>query len=120
MSMNLKSGFISLKTLVIIILVLVILGMMGVNVEQDIAGNEEVQNNVSYVWTGVKNFWNRYLAGPASYLWNDVFVGLIWESFIVNMQSLRSGQSPSNFELQGDLPYPSIPEIIDNYNINNN
>lgn len=113
--MNLQSGFISLKTLVIIILILVILGMMGINVEEDIAGNEEVQNNVSYVWSGVVSVWNNYLIGPASYLWNDVFVGLIWEGFIVNMQALRDGQSPTNFELQSNLPYPSVPEIIDNY-----
>jgi hypothetical protein len=113
--MNFESGFINLKTLVIIILILVGLGMLGVNVEEDIAGNEEVRSNVSYVWSGVVNFWNNYLAGPASYLWNDIFVGLIWESFIVNMQALTNGESPTNFELQGNLPYPSIPEMIDNY-----
>jgi len=113
--MNLQAGFISLKTLVIIILILVALGMFGVNVEEDIAGNEDVRHNVSYVWTGVASFWNQYLSGPASYLWNDIFIGLIWESFIVNMQAIRNGQTPTNFDLQGDLPYPSIPEIIDNY-----
>lgn len=113
--MNLQAGFIRLKTLVIIILILVLLGMFGVNVEEDVAGNENVQENVSYVWTGVLGFWNQYLSGPASYLWNDIFVDLIWGSFIVNMQALRNGESATNFELQGNLPYPSIPEIIDNY-----
>ncbi|MEZ4103633.1 MAG: hypothetical protein R3B55_03765 [Candidatus Paceibacterota bacterium] len=113
--MNLQAGFIRLKTLVIVILILVALGLFGVNVEEDVVENEEVQNNVSYVWTGVVNFWERYLAGPADYLWNDIFVDLIWESFIVNMQSIRNGQSATNFQLQGDLPYPSIPEIIDGY-----
>lgn len=118
--MNFQSGFIRLKTLVIIILILVGLGMLGVNVEEDVVGNEDVQGNVSYVWAGVVSFWNNYLAGPANYLWHDIFVGLIWESFIVNMQALQAGQSPTNFELQGDLPYPSIPEIIDNYQTGQN
>jgi hypothetical protein len=113
--MNLQAGFIRLKTLVIIILILVLLGMFGVNVEEDVAGNEDVQENVSYVWTGVANFWDRYLADPSDYIWNDVFVDLIWGSFIVNMQAIRSGESATNFELQGELPYPSIPEIIDGY-----
>ena len=63
--MNLQAGFIRLKTLVVIILILVALGMFGVNVEEDVAGNEDVQDNVSYVWTGVGNIWDRYWAGPA-------------------------------------------------------
>lgn len=115
-----KRGFIRIQTLVIIVLILVALGMFGINVEEDVAGNEDVQDNVSYVWTGVTNFWDQYLAGPADYLWNDVFVGLIWESFIINMQSLRNGESPTNFELQDDLPYQSMPDYVDNYEINQN
>lgn len=118
--MNLKAGFISLKTLVIIVLIIITLGFFGINIEEDVAGNEDVQDNVSYVWTGVVNFWDRYLSGPADYIWNDVFIDLIWESFIVNMQSLRNGESPTNFELQGDLPYTNIPDYIDGYQINQN
>lgn len=113
--MNLQAGFIRLKTLVIIILILVILGMFGINVERDVAGNEDVQGNISYVWAGTVSFWDNYLARPASYLWNDIFVSLIWESFIVNMQNLRNGQSATDFSLQGDLPYQSIPSYVDNY-----
>lgn len=113
--MNLQAGFIRLQTLVIIILILVALGMFGVNVEEDVAENENVQDNVSYVWTGAVNFWNRYLAEPADYVWNDVFVGLIWDSFVINMQQIRSGESATNFELQGELPYQSIPNYIDGY-----
>ena len=113
--MNLQAGFIRLKTLVIIILILVILGLLGINVERDIVENEEVQNNTSYVWSGVVEFWDRYLAGPADYIWNDIFRNLIWDSFILNMQRLRNGQTPSDFSLQGDLPYQSIPNYIDGY-----
>ncbi|MDQ5883515.1 MAG: hypothetical protein QG654_429 [Patescibacteria group bacterium] len=113
--MNLQAGFLNLKTLVVVILTLVCLGMFGINVEEDVAGNEDVRDNVSYVWTGAINFWDRYLAGPADYIWNEVLVGLIWESFIINMQALRNGEAATNFELQGDLPYQSIPSYIDGY-----
>ena len=91
------------------------LGEVHDGVEKPWPGNEDVQDNVSYVWTGVVNFWDRYLAGPADYIWNDVFVDLIWESFIVNMQALRNGESATNFDMQGDLPYQSIPQYIDGY-----
>ncbi len=113
--MNLQAGFIRLQTLVLVILILVGLGMFGINIEEDVAQNEDVQDNVSYVWTGAVNFWNQYLAEPARHLWNDIFVGLIWDSFMLNMQRLREGQSPTSFELQGDLPYQSLPSYIDSY-----
>lgn len=113
--MNFRAGFINLRTLVVVILLIVALGMFGINIEEDIAGNEDVQDNVSYVSTGVAGFWNRYLREPAEYIWNDVFVNLIWDSFVLNMQRIRNGESATNFELQGDLPYQSIPNYIDNY-----
>ena len=113
--MNLNLGFISIRTLIVIVFIIIALGMFGINIEDDIVENTDVRDNTSYVWTGVSRFWNTYLAGPADYIWNDVFVGLIWESFIINMQALRNGESATNFQLQGDLPYPSVPNYIDGY-----
>lgn len=108
-------GFINIRNLVIIVIILVILGLSGVSVEEDIVENEGVQENTSYVLTGVQNVWNNYLAQPFMFLWNDIFVELIWESFIVNMQALRNGDTPTNFDLQNELPYTNVPDLIDNY-----
>ncbi len=108
-------GFINIRNLVVVIIILVILGLSGVSVEEDIVQNEGVQENTSYVLSGVLNIWNNYLAGPFMFLWQDVFVELIWESFILNMQRLRNGETPTDFSLQSDLPYPSVPEYIDSY-----
>jgi hypothetical protein len=110
-------GFINIRNLVIVIIILVILGLMGVSVEEDIVENEQVQENTSYVWNGVEYVWETYLAGPASFLWNDIFVGILWETFAENMERLRAGQPADYFTPNTDV-VPSIPGLIDEYNDN--
>lgn len=112
--MNDLPGFINIRNLVIVIIILVILGLAGVSVEDDIVENEEVQENTSYVWTGVVHVWDTYLAGPANYLWNEIFVDILWASFVNNMETLSNGGMPNNFENEeaGDLP--TLEELIEN------
>jgi hypothetical protein len=50
------------------------------------------QENVNYIGGGTKSLWTTYLAEPASYLWNDVWVNIFWKPFISNMQNIRDGQ----------------------------
>lgn len=109
-------GFITIRNLVLVIIVLVILGLAGVNVEEDIAGNETVQENTSYVASGVEHVWNTYLAGPADFIWNDVIVGILWEGFRINMQRLQNGETPTDFSSMDTSAIPNIPEVIENYN----
>lgn len=112
-------GFITIKNLVILIIILVILGLAGVNVEEDIAGNPTVQENTSYVWNGVIYVWQTYLAGPASFIWNDVIVGILWEGFRVNMERLQNGQSPTDFHSMDTSAFPNVPDLIREYNQDN-
>lgn len=56
------------------------------------------QDNFNYVGGASRSLWDRYLKGPASYLWNDVFIDIFWQSFINNMERIRDGQ-PTDFEL---------------------
>lgn len=110
-------GFINIRTLVIVILILVVLGLMGVSVQHDVVENPHVQENTSYVASGVAYVWNTYLAGPAHFLWHDVFVDIIWHAFVENMGRLRDGEPPTYFDTPtGNIP--SIPNLIDEYNQN--
>jgi len=43
------------------------------------------------VWGGVIYVWNAYIAGPFDYLWNDIFIDLIWSAFIENMEIIKGG-----------------------------
>ena len=55
---------------------------------------------------GTESLWNEYLAKPATYLWNDVWVNIFWKSLIKNMERIRDGQptdldkAANNIEVQ--------------------
>ena len=101
------------------ILLLVVLGLLGVSVQHDVVEHEGVQENVSYVSTGVVGFWNTYLSQPAQWLWQELIVNILWETFARNMERLRDGETPTDFTNSHLDDWPSIPELIDNYNANN-
>lgn len=117
--MYIMKGFINIRNLVIVIIILVILGLTGVSVEEDIVQNEGVQENTSYVLSGVVYVWNTYLSEPASFLWNEFFIGILWETFAANMERLRNGETPTDFTNDNLDNWPSIPQLIDDYNQNN-
>lgn len=111
-------GFINIRTLVVVIIILVILGLSGVSVQHDIVENPGVQENTSYVWTGAVHVWNTYLAQPLYFLWHDIFVNIIWRAFIINMQRLQNGQTPTDFYSVDTSTIPNVHDLIQNYNYN--
>ena len=112
-------GFINIRTLAIVILILVVLGLLGVSVEHDIVEDPGVQENTSYVWEGVTYVWQTYLAGPFNFVWNEVIVGILWEGFRINMERLQNGQAPTDLSSMDTSSIPNIPDLIENYNQNN-
>lgn len=62
-----KKGLI--KTIIVIVIALVILGYFGFNV-RDIINSPTVQANLSAAWELVSNVWNNYLAAPVMYVWD--------------------------------------------------
>lgn len=84
-----QSGF--MKLIILIIIVVFILSYFGINL-RSIVNNEDFQNNLNYVWGGVKYVWHTYLANPAKYLWYNIFIDLLWDSFVENMQRIKQGQ----------------------------
>ena len=59
------------------------------------------QENIGYVAGGTKSLWTAYLAEPASYLWNDIWIDIFWKGFISNMERIRDGKS-TDFDKAGD------------------
>ena len=74
---NKSGGFI--KMILLIVVVLIILGYFGFNVE-DIVKSPTVQKNLHYVWNFVSNFWDKYLVGTFSFIWNKIIIGIVWEN----------------------------------------
>ena len=69
------------KTVILIVIALIILGVFGYNIK-DILDKPLVKDNLNYAWNGVKYVWANYLATGASYFWNNIIVGLIWNNIV--------------------------------------
>ena len=63
------------------------------------------QDNINYVKGTSQSLWDRYLAEPAHYLWNDVWLNIFWRPFISNMERIRDGQ-PTDFDISAPSATP--------------
>ncbi len=87
-----KRGLI--KMIVIIIIALLVLSYFGINL-RSLINAPTTQDNFTYVATSTTSVWNQYLKKPATYLWNDVFLDLIWAPAIDNLTKMKNGE-PTN------------------------
>lgn len=72
-----QGGFIKLA--VILIIVLIVLGYFGFNIQQ-IIQSPTVSGNLSYAWDLVVSLWNNVLVGPATFIWDKIIIGMIWNN----------------------------------------
>jgi Flp pilus assembly pilin Flp len=80
-----KRGLI--KTIIVIVIALIILGYFGFNVG-DIIKGQTVQANLNNAWTFVVNIWNNYLAAPVIYVWDKFVVGILWKLIQAGLTAL--------------------------------
>ena len=100
-------GFI--KWVIIIVVALLILSYYGFSL-RDLANSPTTQDNFGYVATTTVSFWDKYLQQPATYLYEDVFINLIWTPAIDNLTMIKNSQ-PTNVQTNSpQLPNPvSMP-----------
>lgn len=79
------------------LIIIFILSYFKVSIKS-VVESPEAQENIGYVKGGSVSLWEKYLKGPASYLWNDVFIDIFWKSFINNMERIRNGE-PTDYEI---------------------
>ncbi len=99
-----------LRTVIFIIIVLLILSYFGLNVRA-IVNSPAGQENFTYVQEVMINLWDGYLKKPVLYLWNDIFLKLIWNPAIENLTKIKDGQPDS---LQSNAPTVPSPQPIPN------
>lgn len=86
-----KSG--SLKWILILIIGLIAASyFFDFNLKEAIE-DEQTQSNFSYIKEQVLTFYNAYLRNTAEYLWNDIFIDLIWENFTDNLEKVKNGET---------------------------
>jgi hypothetical protein len=90
-------GFISLKTIAIAVLIILAVSFFGIDLKK-LAQNPTTQSNFNYVWSGVSFVWESYLRTPLSFVWNNVFIDLIWEPSYDALTQLKNGEGESLFQ----------------------
>jgi len=86
----------------IIIIAIIILSYFGFDL-RSIVEADDTQDNLGYVWGGVVMIWDNYLTKPVLYLWNDIFIDLIWSAFTENMGVIKGGGPVIDPELAPEL-----------------
>ena len=90
---NQKNGLISILGMIVITIIAVfVLSYFNISI-RGVVESPAAQDNINYVGGASKSVWDKYLKGPASYLWNDVWVDIFWKGFILNMERIRDGKS---------------------------
>lgn len=98
---NSKKG--SIKWILIIIVAFFLASYyLDFNVKE-VVEDEQTQDNIEYVTKNTKSAYNNYAKDAVSYVWNDIFIELIWKSFISNMERLKEGR-----ELDFELAAPGV------------
>ena len=103
-----EKGISILGILILAVVVILVLSYFNVSIKS-VVESPSGQENINYVEGGTESLWNEYLAQPASYLWNDVWVNIFWKSFINNMERIRDGQPTDLDKAANNLQVP-IPQ----------
>lgn len=104
-----------IKYIILALIVIIVLSFFGYDLKAIIEA-PLTQNNLHYVGGGVKHVWDEYLKGPLTYLYRNVFIGILWQAFIHNLGRIDAG-APTELENAGqrllhvgDQPYRPIDQ----------
>jgi hypothetical protein len=98
--MNYKEGASLIRIILIIALLVVFISLLGWDIQSDVVENEQVQTNFGFVLNWLSGVWENHLQSPVLYLWNDVFVELLWQPFV---QEFLTGDWINQIQNPGDL-----------------
>lgn len=96
-----QSGFV--KLIILIIIAILILSFFGFNLKS-IVESDTSKDNFGYAWGGVVLVWQNYLSRPVIYFWNNIFIDLIWKTFVNSFERLRD---------DGSLPFEDMAPVVD-------
>ena len=98
---NDKRGLV--KWIVIILIAVIVLSFFGFNL-RSIIESDLTQNNLGYLWGLGVIVWDDYLSQPILYFWHNIFINLLWDSFVDNMERIKVGEPTTIEELAPKLP----------------
>ena len=86
-----NSGISIIGIIFLVVVIIFVLSYFNISIK-GIVQSPTGQENVNYVKGTTVTFWDKYLAEPASYLWNDVWLKIFWRPFISNMEKIANHQ----------------------------
>ncbi|HEY4500364.1 MAG TPA: hypothetical protein VJH25_01075 [Candidatus Paceibacterota bacterium] len=102
-----------IKWIIIALIAIIVLSFFGYDLKV-IIDSPLTQKNLNYTKSGVEYVWDGYLKGPLTYLYKNIFIGILWNAFIHNLGRIDAG-APTELESAaqrflkiGDQPYQPI------------
>ncbi|MFA6520271.1 MAG: hypothetical protein WCT44_01535 [Candidatus Paceibacterota bacterium] len=87
---NKNAGLSILGILFLGVIIILVLSYFNISIKS-VVDSPTAQENIDYVGGGTKSLWTTYLAEPADYLWNDIWLPIFWRPFVSNMERIRDG-----------------------------
>ncbi|HVU06188.1 MAG TPA: hypothetical protein VHE10_00090 [Candidatus Paceibacterota bacterium] len=87
-----------IKYVILALIVIIVLSFFGYDLRA-IIDAPLTQNNLHYAWGGITTVWN-YIKGPLLYLYNNIFLGILWQAFLHNLGRIDAG-APTELQSAG-------------------
>lgn len=88
----------SLKWIIIIVVGIILASYFFDFSVKDAVEDEQTQSNFNYIKIEVSDFYNEHLKKHVDYIWKDIFVDLIWKSFVGDLEKMKAGETPDAFK----------------------
>ena len=96
-----------IQFIILVVVVILLLSYFNIDI-RGIVESPQTQANFNYISGFIKLVWVDYLSRPVLYFWNNIFINLLWESFVSNLERIKRGES-SDFEL--NAPYVPLSPV---------
>lgn len=90
---NYNGGLIQLILLIIIFIL--IISYFGINIRK-IIQSDTGKDNFGFIWNILQQIWgyivliwDKYLSGPVGFIWNGLFVDIIWKNLVQMINQAR-------------------------------
>ena len=98
-----------IRLVIFIILILLVLAYFGFNLRGIIA-SPTFQDNWNFVGGVIASVWNNYLSRPFNYLYNQIFIPLIWQPAVSVLTRMKNDGTPVILQSQTpQMPTSTIP-----------
>jgi hypothetical protein len=84
------------------------MSLRNISFQRYVAG---FQDNWALIKDGTVHVWDNYLKKPATYLWNEIFLKLIWEPAVGNLTKIKNGEPD---DIRSNAPVIQTPQPIPN------